>query len=126
MEYAKNITDRGKEIFGDKFIAMLDFMPFDKYLEFLGEIDIAVFAHKRQQAMGNTITLLGLGKKVYMRNDVTPFETFKDIGVKVFDVESIEIDLIDEITKEQNLKRIKEHFSKANYIKQLKNLFGEQ
>lgn len=123
MEYAKNVADKGKEIFGDKFIAMLDFMPFEKYLEFLGKIDIAVFAHKRQQAMGNTITLLGLGKKVYMRNDVTPFETFEDIAVKVFDTENIEIDLIDEITKQQNVKRIKEYFSKENYLKQLEDLF---
>jgi len=124
MEYAQEIADKGKEIFGDKFVAMLDFMPLEKYFEFLGEIDIAIFAHKRQQAMGNTITLLGLGKKVYMRNDVTPFKTFEDIDVKVFDVENIDIDLIDEITKEQNIKRIKEHFSKENYLKQLTNLFG--
>ena len=126
MEYAQEIANKGKELFGDKFVAMLDFMPFEKYLEFLGEIDIAIFAHKRQQAMGNTITLLGLGKKVYLRNDVTPFETFKDINVKVFDVENIEIDLIDEITKQQNIIRIKEYFSKENYMRQLKNLFGEQ
>jgi len=98
-------------------------MPFEKYLEFLGEIDIAIFAHKRQQAMGNTITLLGLGKKVYMRSNITPWQLFKDIDVKVFDVDDIKINLIDEQTQKENQEKIKEYFSKENYLNQLKNLF---
>lgn len=123
IEYAQKIADTGKELFGDKFVAMLDFMPFEKYLKFLGDIDIAIFAHKRQQAMGNTITLLGLGKKVYIRSDITPWQLFKDINVKVFDVQNIEIDLLDEKTKKENQTKIKEYFSKENYLLQLKNLF---
>lgn len=123
QEYAKEVISYGKGIFGDKFIPLTEFMPFEKYLEFLSEIDIAIFAHKRQQAMGNTITLLGLGKKVYMRSDITPWQLFKDIDVKVFDLESIEIEVINvEIQKENQLK-IKEYFSKENYLNQLQNLF---
>lgn len=122
-EYAKEVIAYGKEFFGSKFIPLTDFIPFEKYLQFLGEIDIAIFAHKRQQAMGNTITLLGLGKKVYMRNDITPWELFRDIDVKVFDVENIEIDEIDEKIKKENQQKIKEYFSQENYLKQLHNLF---
>ena len=43
-------------------------MPFNQYLEFLGKIDIAIFNHRRQQGFGNAITLLGLGKKVYLNS----------------------------------------------------------
>lgn len=125
-EYASSIISKGKELFGEKFIPLTEFMPFEKYLEFLGEIDIAIFAHKRQQAMGNTITLLGLGKKVYMRNDITPWELFRDIDVKVFDVEDIKIDLIDEQIKKANQQKIKNYFSEENYLKQLQNLFEDK
>lgn len=69
--HAKEVISTGKELFGDKFIALTDFMPFEEYLKFLGSIDIAIFNHKRQQAMGNTITLLGLGKTVFIRSDTT-------------------------------------------------------
>ncbi|MBD3808756.1 MAG: TDP-N-acetylfucosamine:lipid II N-acetylfucosaminyltransferase, partial [Epsilonproteobacteria bacterium] len=123
QEYAKEVILKGKEIFGDKFIPLTEFMPFEKYLEFLSEIDIAIFAHKRQQAMGNTITLLGLGKKVYMRSDITPWQLFKDIDVKVFDVENIDIELIDVEMQKQNQEKIKDYFSKENYLHQLQNLF---
>jgi dTDP-N-acetylfucosamine:lipid II N-acetylfucosaminyltransferase len=123
MEYAKMIADKGKETFGEKFVAMLDFMPFEEYMRFLGEIDIAIFFHKRQQAMGNIVTLLGLGKKVYMRSDITSWQLFEDIDVKVFDVGNIEIDLIDEQIKKENQEKVKEYFSKENYLQQLNNLF---
>ncbi len=123
LEYAKEVIKKGEEIFGDKFIPLTEFMPFDKYLKFLGEIDIAIFAHKRQQAMGNTITLLGLGKKVYMRRDVTPWKLFEDIGVKIFDVNNITLDLIDEKIKIDNQQKIKSYFSHKSYIKQLKSIF---
>ena len=121
--YAKEVIAYGEELFREKFIPLREFMPFEKYLEFLGEIDIAIFAHKRQQAMGNTITLLGLGKKVYMRSDITPWQLFKDVDVKVFDVENIEIDLIDKQIQKENQEKIKEYFSEENYLKQLQNLF---
>lgn len=71
QDYAQTIIEQGQQHFDDKFEALTEHMPFNQYLEFLGKIDIAIFNHKRQQAMGNTITLLGLGKKVFMRSDVT-------------------------------------------------------
>ena len=111
-KYAQDVILKGQELFGGKFKPMTDFMPFDKYLEFLGEIDIAIFAHRRQQAMGNIITLLGLGKKIYMQNDITPWKLFKDINVKVFDFDDIEIDLIDNNVKKENQQKIKKYFSK--------------
>jgi dTDP-N-acetylfucosamine:lipid II N-acetylfucosaminyltransferase len=123
QDHAKKVIKKGKDLFGDKFVALAQFMPFDKYLELLSEIDIAIFAHRRQQAMGNIITLLGLGKKVYMRSDITPWKLFKDIDVKIFAVENIELELITEKDRLNNQKKIKEYFSKENYLIQLQNLF---
>jgi dTDP-N-acetylfucosamine:lipid II N-acetylfucosaminyltransferase len=122
-EYAQKIISVGNDMFGDKFIAMTDFMSFDNYLDFLADIDIAVFNHNRQQAMGNAITLLGLGKKVYIRNDVTPWEMFEERGIKVLDVANIELSELDQATKQQNMEKVKEQFSKKYLIKQLETVF---
>jgi len=123
VEYANQIARLGKEMFGDKFIPLLDFMAFEKYLELLGNIDIAVFAHKRQQGMGNTISLLGLGKKVYMRSDVTPWMVFNELGVKVFSVEKFTLKPIDEIARCKNRETIRNVFSERKLIEQYKNIF---
>ncbi|WP_281950359.1 hypothetical protein [Nitrosophilus kaiyonis] len=74
--------------------------------------------------MENTITLLGLGKKVYMRSNITPWQFFKELGIKVFDVKNIELSLLDEKTKKENIEKIKAYFFKENYLNQLRNLFN--
>jgi hypothetical protein len=122
-EYAERMAKLGKEMFGDKFIPLLDFMPFEKYLELLGQIDIAVFAHRRQQAMGNTITLLGLGKKVAMRTDVTPWAMFSNLCVKVFDFHNLDLALLGDEVREENKLIIKNNFSEAALAKQWKAIF---
>lgn len=122
-EYAEVIIEEGKKLFGDKFIPITEFMPFEKYLEFLSKIDIAIFAHNRQQGMGNIITLLGLGKKVYISSDTTPWELFNEIGVKVYDVKNLDITPIYEETKRRNHEIIKNYFSEKRLKEQLINLF---
>ena len=123
FNYANRVVETGRNIFGSKFVPLRDFLPFEKYLEFLSEIDIAIFAHNRQQAMGNIITLLGLGKKVYMKSNITPWQMFEELGVKVFDVENIELSLLDEKTKKKNIEKIKTYFSEENLKKQLDEIF---
>ena len=124
VDNAEHISNLGKEMFGVRFTPLLDFMPFEKYLELLGQIDIAVFAHKRQQAMGNTIALLGLGKKVYMRNDVTPWKMFNDLGVKVFPVDNLALEPIDETAIKMNKETIRVVFCDETLIEQYKMIFG--
>lgn len=124
--YKKKVIAYGKELFRDKFIPLTEFMTLENYLELLSGIDIAIFAHNRQQAMGNTITLLGFGKKVYMRSDTTTWKLFKDIDVKVYDMENIDINLIEDDIQNKNQEKVKEYFSEDKYIKQLKNLFDSK
>lgn len=119
MAYARQVAVRGKELFGKKFTPLQDFMPFDRYLVLLGQIDIAIFAHKRQQALGNTITLLGLGKKVYLRTDVTPWQMFQKIGIKVFDVETVTLAPLDPATASRNAGLVKNYFSEEKLVEQL-------
>ena len=125
QEYAKDVIKKGNEIFKNKFTALTHLMPLEKYIEFLGAIDIAIFAHKRQQTMGNASTLLGLGKKVYMRGDTTSFHFFSDIGVKVFDIDNIELKALSNDEKNKNNHNIREYFSKRNYLNQLKKIFED-
>ncbi|MDM7858843.1 TDP-N-acetylfucosamine:lipid II N-acetylfucosaminyltransferase [Thiopseudomonas acetoxidans] len=120
-EHAQKVIKQGKEWFGDKFKPLTKFMPFDEYLKLLGTIDIAIFNHKRQQAMGNTITLLGLGKTVYMRSDTTQWQFFQNKQITVGDAEEIkDLSVLD---VSGNRDKIKQHFSKENFISQLESIF---
>ncbi|MDO6783997.1 TDP-N-acetylfucosamine:lipid II N-acetylfucosaminyltransferase [Neptunomonas phycophila] len=122
-KHAASVIEAGHNMFGDKFFPMLDFMPFEKYLAFLGDIDIAVFNHKRQQGMGNIISLLGMGKKVYFRSDVTSWEVLDSLGLNIYDVNSFSVDLLTDGERIANKKIIRENFSREKLADQLKVIF---
>lgn len=86
-EYANYISEYGKKLFGDKFIPMLDFMPYSEYIEYLNSIDIAIFNNDRQQALGNIYLLLYFGKKVFIRSDTTMWKHFtEELDTHIYDV----------------------------------------
>ncbi|MGV0983531.1 MAG: TDP-N-acetylfucosamine:lipid II N-acetylfucosaminyltransferase [Limnohabitans sp.] len=124
LEYAKKIISYGIENFGENFIPLTEFMPFEKYLDLLAKIDIAIFNHKRQQGIGNITTLLGLEKKVYIRSDVTPWTFFNDIGVTIFDLDHFNTSPIDPEVSKKNQTIISSFFSEKNLMKQLEEIFS--
>lgn len=124
QNHAKKVISRGKAWFGDKFVPMTDFMPFEQYLEFLKSVDIAIFNHQRQQAMGNTITLLGMGKTIYLRSDVSQWELLNNEGITVLDVERNDLKLLDAESVDHNIQVVKERFSRDKLIEQYARIFG--
>ncbi len=123
-EYAEHVIREGKKNFGENFIPLREFLPFDEYLKLLAEIDIAIFNHNRQQAMGNIITLLGLGKKVYIRDDITTWDFFKKLQITVFSSnKNINLEPININVSKENIQKIKNHFGEENLKKQLFSIF---
>lgn len=121
QNHAKKVIKIGKELFGDKFVPLTKFMPFEDYLNFLGKIDIAIFNNSRQQALGNIITLLGLGKTVYIRSDTTQWQLFKEKGMAIYDVN--DFNSLESHYHKDNIDRTKKYFSKQTLIDQLSELF---
>ncbi|GEK45898.1 hypothetical protein HPA02_01810 [Bisbaumannia pacifica] len=123
QSHAKEVIALGKAWFGEKLVPMTDFMPFERYLRFLKDVDIAVFNHRRQQAMGNTISLLSMGKTVYLRSDVVQWELFKKEGIAVLDIERNDLKLLDFEVAAHNVQLIKKKFSREKLIEQYARIF---
>jgi hypothetical protein len=119
-KYAQEIIKLGNDMFGRNFKPLIDFLPSNEYFEFLESIDIAIFAHKRQQAMGNITSLIGQGKKVYMRSDISTWAFFQNIKVQLYDVSDIQLTPISLDIKSLNSKIIEQVFSKDQLVSQLK------
>lgn len=88
--YANRIESYVFENFGDNSIVLRDFMPIEEYKTILKSIDVAVFAHDRQQALGNTLQLLAFGKKVYLNGNITTYKWMLRKGIRVFDSNNID------------------------------------
>jgi dTDP-N-acetylfucosamine:lipid II N-acetylfucosaminyltransferase len=78
-EYAREIAKLGAEIFGAKFKPLLDWMAPADYGDLLNRIDVGVFNHKRQQALGNIYHMMAAGKKVYIRSDGAMWSFFDSV-----------------------------------------------
>lgn len=123
-EYNKKVIDKGIEVFNDKFYPVLDFMKFDEYMNFLSSLDIAIFAHDRQQAFGNITSLLSMKKTVYLKEKVTTYQTLKEMGIEVRSFDKlVDLEEFDENTLENNRRIIEENFSEEMLIEQWENIF---
>lgn len=122
FKYGMKVMKRGYEYFGNNFKPILDFMEPSSYLKFISNMDIALFNHHRQQAFGNTIALLGMGKKVYLNPKSNLNNFFSDMRIKVYDINSFNLKKIDKSIAKKNKKIIKFNFSKSVLVKTLENL----
>lgn len=114
--------------FQQSAIPIMDNMPYEEYLALLADIEFAIFYHPRQQAMGNTINLLGLGKKVFLRKGTSQWQLFETLGIKVYDAEGIELNLSQDDLKllSDNRVKVSEYFSKEKLIEQYRAIFDEK
>lgn len=128
QEYIDKVINKGLEIFGEeRFSPILDFMPFEDYLELLGKIDVAIFNHRRQRGLGNITTLLGLGKKVYVREEITTWDFCEEHGLKVYSANSDLGDIFEPISKknkEKNHKVMKEQFTTEKLVSDWDRIFS--
>jgi len=122
--HAIEVIRVGSSWFGEKFVPLTSFMASDDYLEFLTSIDIAIFNHNRQQAMGNTITLLGLGKTVFMRTDVTHYEFLDNLGLSLGNIADLTLSKMAVTKSKSNARIVSSYFSEESLKKQLSSIFG--
>ncbi len=64
-----------------------DFMPLSLYSGLLNDVKIAVFNNRRQQAIGNIITLIYFGSKVFLSEKNTFYQFLKRQNVLVYNYE---------------------------------------
>lgn len=115
--YKNKIIEEAYRKFGDQFVPITNFMSLEEYKEFLNSIDVAIFNHNRQQAMGITLTLMSLGKIVYMRSRTTSYESLIRRGFRVFDNKLIKHDGVKKNRQiAENKKLLEENYSKLNLI----------
>jgi len=122
--YINQVIEKGKTMFGADFIPLTSFMPLEEYLSILSRINIAINASERQQSLGNTISLLGVGAKVFMYKSVSQWSFFEALGVKVFDICDLDLNPLSPEDIDHNRKIIADYFSIDTLRKQLYRLYS--
>ena len=100
--YRQNVISYGRQIFGDNFQPITQFMNAGEYAQLLVTVDVALMNHKRQQGLGNILALMYLGRKIYMRSDISSFYFFKRQDIEVCDIEMLNTCSFEDIIKPVN------------------------
>lgn len=87
--YGKYVTGKGKELLGESFHPLFDFIPKNEYHELLLGCPHLVMNHKRQQGLGLIITALWMGAKVYLNPEVSTYMYFKRLGINIFTISNL-------------------------------------
>lgn len=97
-DYIEKLIVEGHKILGDKFKPINNKLPLNEYSKQLARVDVAIMNHYRQQGAGNIVSLLYLGKKVYLNREVTTYKTFKEWGIDIYSIDDLN-DSFEEIIK---------------------------
>ncbi|TMQ73046.1 MAG: hypothetical protein E6K80_01120 [Candidatus Eisenbacteria bacterium] len=69
--YVSSVIALGRELFGERFQPLTEFLPAAQYARLIRGTDAAIMNHDHQQALGNIIAMLMMGKKVFVRRPAT-------------------------------------------------------
>ena len=126
--YANKIISLGKFIFKDSFFYIDALLSPQNYLDFLETMDIAIFNHNRQQGGGNLISLLGLGKTVYLSKENNTYNLFKDMNLILYPIKDLSngrLKLISENARLNNISIVKNIYSEKTSAKQWEKIFHD-
>ena len=114
---------------GKRFVSLNSYMNREEYLNFLSTIDLVVMNHNRQQAVGNIISALVLGKPVFMKKNSVTYKMLKRMNVSnVYDIKTllhVDIDMVRlqaYKNREETIKALFQYFSEIVRLTYLKNL----
>ena len=84
--YANEIIRIGEQKLGNNFEPLIKFMPLHQYNNYTQSCSIVIMNHYRQQAVGNVLTLLWMGAKVFLDERNTLYHYLKRLGVYVYNI----------------------------------------
>lgn len=86
-KYRNQIKELGKELWGDNFVAIDDYMPYEDYRKTLSACYFRIFGHERQQALGNIRMALRDGCKVFMSESSILYKHHTEQGIKIYSIQ---------------------------------------
>jgi hypothetical protein len=76
--YGRAVADYARLRLGNKFLPLFDLLPFETYNALLARVGAAIMNYRWQEAVGNVISLLYCGKKVFLNDDSDVYRMLKD------------------------------------------------
>lgn len=130
MEYAKSVKsyiENNPKLEGQ--CQILDsFLELEEYNAIINDCGFVIMNHVRQQALGNIVSMMYRGAKVFLREESILFKYFKEQGVYIYSIQELESDpklIEDHLTNtqiEHNRNILRSTWSKDIILQRTKEL----
>ncbi len=122
--YRKEVIKRANEFFPGHVESLQSYMPLNDYLSLISNCKIAIFGHERQQASDNILLQILYGAKVYLSENSRAFPYFKQLGFKIYSLQSDPITNSGLSDEDIILNRqiLVEHYSESTLIRRIKTI----
>ncbi|MCT4561277.1 MAG: TDP-N-acetylfucosamine:lipid II N-acetylfucosaminyltransferase [Crocinitomicaceae bacterium] len=113
-KYGDLVERKGQEIFGDKFIALRNYLDRDSYYNLMNRVSIALMFHNRGQAGGNIVAFIKKGVKIYLKDQSSISRFLQYQGIEVHSANRIKDLNFDEFSSPLNEKTIQRNIDIIN------------
>lgn len=87
FRYIKKIKELGVKLWGDYFVALDNFLPYNEYKEIISSCGFRFFGHERQQALGNINLALMDGCKLFLSDTSVLWRHLKKMGINLYSIQ---------------------------------------
>jgi dTDP-N-acetylfucosamine:lipid II N-acetylfucosaminyltransferase len=87
-EYKDKVKEVGLSYFGNNFIPIEEYLPYDKFSDIILSCGNVIMGHERQQAMGNIYMSLWNGCKLFLSETSVAYNCLKKRGYKLFTIQN--------------------------------------
>ena len=125
MEYQKDVLNSGKAVLQERFHPVTSFMPIEEYTALISSCSIVIMGHLIQQGLGNIVTMLYMGAKVFLDAQNPIYSFFKEQDAYIYSIENFEQEKDGKLTLDQiefNRSVLRKHWSKQVIESKTKNL----
>ncbi len=127
-QHRRLIEEQANSLFPNQCVFLTEYMPVDAYYSKINKCQCAIMGHRRQEAGSNISFLLRNGKKVFLREENSLLNYYRDLGCAIYSFEKDlnSIDDLQPLTKEQkeiNKEIILDSISRNKLDDMMLNLF---
>lgn len=88
-KYKDAVKEKANQVLGERFLPLNSFMSYDEYMATIQNCGYAIFNHVRQQGIGNLISALWNGNKVFLNPNSVAYRYYKGIGFRIYTTQDL-------------------------------------
>jgi hypothetical protein len=123
--YVHKIINYGKNLFGEQFVPITDYMSLEQYNKLMLSVNSFIYGNLRQEAVGNILIALYIGGRVFLEKTNPLYSYYLNKGLIIYSIEEMTNSLLVRPMQPENVARNRQILDELYSNDRLENLIKE-